>query len=521
MDFLTVLLSALTLHRLWSYDTPLKDKFKNKPFSCPACMAFWCGAAAVLLWITTPPAVSMAFAAYFPLRVWLWHTTKPTPVPVFASSTSTTTSKAPVIATQTVSVPAVITVPPTQKTVVILTALSDFRPSYSVATAVLDNALAIAMARPNWQVEVWTMQHCDPRGWDNMPVNVKHRAIIPHMPWVENVTDETKAQQLAAFLQENLPPWEDSVIITHDLMFVSWYTLFAHAIHLIGAKYWRWFHVPHSLSGDRTGRPEWITTLPAGNPAHHVVTVARGMEQRFADYYQIPRERVHRIANAKDPRSWGTMTPRVRQIVTQTKLWSYDVVQVLPICTTRLEAKGFSKVVRTFALLNQSYAHAFLLVVNPNAGGPRSEAIIKEAKEKAAALGLAPDKWAFTSDLAQDSIPYGLSSDEVNSLWMHYGDVFVFPSMSEADSLVLREAQLCRQVIVGNADVVTLAQAEDSTVAVHWGVGEFTADSEAVCKDVASQIKFLCGDDTPRKRVLRMRNLETIGAQWALLLNNP
>lgn len=516
-----MLLSALTLHRLWSYDTPLKDKFKNKPFSCPACMAFWCGSVAVLLWLTTPAAVSIALAAYFPLRVWLWHSTKQ-PTPVFVSSTSTTTavvsSRVPVSSTQTTP-PPMVAVSPTQKTVVILTALSDFRPSYSVATAALDNALAIALVRPNWTVEVWTMQNCDPHGWENMPVNVKHRAIIPHMPWVENVTDETKAQQLAVFLQDNLPPWEDSVIITHDLMFVSWYTLFANAIHLIGAKYWRWFHIPHSLPGSREGRPQWITTMPGAN--HRVVTVARGMEQRFADYYQIPVERAHRIANVRDPRSWGTMSPRVRQIVTQTKLWSYDVVQVFPICTTRLEAKGFSKVVRTFALLNEKGINAFLLIANPNAGGQRSETIVKEAKEKALALGLSPDRWAFTSDLAPDTIPYGLSSDEIKSLWVHYGDVFLFPSMSEADSLVVREAQLCRQLVIGNASVSTLSQPEDADARTAWGVEETVSD--AVCRDAAGIVErnWASTAVSPRKHVLRTRNLETLGEQWAQLLNNP
>jgi hypothetical protein len=334
------------------------------------------------------------------------------------------------------------------------------------------------------------------------------------MPWIENITSVEKSAELRDALLALLAPFRGTAIITHDLLFVTWYTLFAHAIHQIGATGGhRWFHIAHSLPGSREGKSPYLTTMPPGD--HRVVTVARGFEQQFADYYQIPRERVSRIPNVRDPRTWGTMTPRVRHIITQTKLWKRDWVQIFPVCTTRLEAKGFSKVVRTFTMMKQDGRDVFLLVCNPNAGGERSTKIIAEAKEKARVLGLTASNWAFTSDIAPDSATYGLTADEIKTLFYGYGNLLLFPSVSEADSLLVREAQLASQLIVGNNDVSTLHDNEDADLHVNWGRTDTVDDH--VCRFAAN---MLIGGprDVNRRQVLKTRNLEGIGYQWGKLI---
>lgn len=533
-DFLIIVLSALTLHRVWNYENITKKLrqridailYIRKVF-CPPCSALWIGLASVLLWSYTPFPLSAALAAYMPTRLLVWVYARMAPpivastddkahkpaVPVPPKVNPAAPAHGAVKAVMPSSAPG-INQPVPLRTVIIMTALGDFRPSYSVATAVLDQAAAIGLTHPDWQVEVWVMVNADLTGFD-VPPNVVARKVIPLMPWIENITSNEKSAELRDVLLSLLAPFRGTTIITHDLMFVTWYTLFAHAIHLVGdTGGHRWFHIPHSLPSSREGKSKYITTMPAGS--HHVVTVARGFEGKFADYYQIPVQNVHRIPNVRDPRTWGTMTPRVRHIITKTRLWERDWVQTFPICTTRLEAKGFSKVVRTFAMLNESGKNAFLLVCNPNAGGGRSIKIIAEAKNIAAAAGLKPDQWAFTSDLAPDSATFGLSADEMKTLLYGYSNLLLFPSMAEADSLILREAQLANLLVVGNEDVSTLSASEDSDMAVHWGTTDEVSDP--MCRFVANHLMDRGIPDKLRRRVLRTRNLEGIGHQWGSLI---
>ena len=530
LDFLVIVLSALTLHRIWSYENITaglrkwidKIPYIRKPTLCKACSAFWMGGISVALWYLAPFEVSATLAAFMPARVLIWVYAR---MAVPATTTTTTA-----VVTQPIKPGSVVSVPGGQsaphvpwtgtteilyqRNVIIMTALGDFNPSYSVASAVVDQARAIALANPNWGVQVWVMVNADSTGWD-MPENVSLRKVIPTMPWIENITSKEKSVELRDALLALLAPYKGTTIITHDLMFVTWYTLFAHAIHLVGATGGhQWFHIPHSLPSDRAGKSPYITTMPEGN--HRVVCVARGYEQKYAEYYQIPVERVSRIPNIRDPRSWGMMTARVRQIITKTKLWSYDFVQVYPICTTRLEAKGFSKVVRTMALLNNGGNHAFLLICNPNAGGQKGVEIITWAKARAKELGLRDDCWAFTSDLASDSATYGMTADEVKALLYGYANLTLFPTMSEADSLLLREAQLAGCFIVNNSDVSTLGEQEDADVFVHWGTG--TDVDDKVCAFAANRVLMSGPRDRLRRLALRSRNLEGIGHQWGNLI---
>jgi polyferredoxin len=79
-NFLIITLSALSMHRIWNYETITeklrkvlgKIPYVRKPLLCPACNAFWFGLAAVSLWTWAPPAVSLALAFFMPLRLLAW-----------------------------------------------------------------------------------------------------------------------------------------------------------------------------------------------------------------------------------------------------------------------------------------------------------------------------------------------------------------------------------------------------------------------------------------------------------------
>jgi hypothetical protein len=118
---------------------------------------------------------------------------------------------------------------------------------------------------------------------------------------------------------------------------------------------------------------------------------------------------------------------------------------------------------------------------------------------------------AFVSDLLPDAATYGLDAAEVKGLMQDYGNLFIFPSMSESDSVLALEAKLCRQYTIVNEDVPTLVANAD------WSAHFGTTDKVPLdtCRFVANHVLDLKSRMmTPQRIVLRTRNLEGIGNLW-------
>ena len=543
LDLLFIILTAVAFHRLWNYEVvyapmrELADKipYLRKPLLCPACNAFWFGLVSVAMWKFEPELIRICgiiLGSYLAARVvpWLYQnittwTTKPASQkppqlpaqptqPAHPAQPAQSQGKSPT--TLTFSGPGTYVLPKLnaayEKTVVILTALSNFNPSYSVASCVLNQARAIGMQSPTWNVQVWVTQGAEEHGWENMPTNVTLHKIVPRLNWIENQSDEQASMMLRNFMLLHLTKLKNPSIITHDLLFVSWYAVFARALHMVGGLgNYVWFHVPHSLPSDRKGKLAHLTTLPAGN--HFITPVAAGYDAKYAEYYDTTVERVQSIPNIKDPRTWGTMTPRVRSLVTKLRLWSYDFVQIFPACTTRLEAKGFSKILQTLAYVKE-HASPFVLFCNPNAGGERSVKILAEARAKIKSYGM-ENHAAFVSDLLPEVTTYGLDASEIKGLMQDYGNLFIFPSMAEADSLIALEAKLCGQYTIMNDDVPTLTA--DCNWTAHFGTIEKAPLD--TCRGVANHVLDMKSRMmTPQRVILRTRNLEKIGDLWKALI---
>ena len=79
-DFLTILLTAAALHRLWNYEAvgalprawAGKIPYLKKPLLCPACNAFWFSLGALLLWKFAHPLIGLAVMSTLIPRVVVW-----------------------------------------------------------------------------------------------------------------------------------------------------------------------------------------------------------------------------------------------------------------------------------------------------------------------------------------------------------------------------------------------------------------------------------------------------------------
>jgi hypothetical protein len=510
LDLLLITLSAAALHRIWNYEevcatarSVAKRFLPEKPTLCPVCNAFWFGLMAVVLWMFAHPFVLLGLSAYAATRtmvlVWPfvddWAKKNPTKKLPETKPTGKLITPAP----------QQVPTKPFDRIVVLLTALNDFTDSYSVSIDVLHQARAIAMQNPTWQVQVWMTEGAKQTGWNFMPENTFVRTIVPRMAWQKDMpVDDASVNKLLSFMKVELGKLpKDTVVIEHDLMFVSWYAPFAEAMHRLKSDL-LWFHVPHSMPGSREGKHKALVTLPAGK--HFLAPVALVEKQRFVDYYGTTDDRVIPIPNPFDPRMWGSVSHDVFDIATKTQLTTKEYVQILPACSTRLDAKGFVNVARVFGLLSKHHK-VHLLVCNPNAA---SNNIIEAARSRAESVGLARADLSFTSELLPQRARSGLSGADVKTLMQDYGNIFVFPSISESDSRVCMEARLCRQFIVANEDVLALHAHADMLVSFS------KTNAEAACEYAANRIM---------ERGLRIRrhsgrDLEGIGDLWRQVIND-
>lgn len=506
------LLAALGLHRIWNYELPwLRTQAALLPWplgklaACAPCNAVWIAALVVALWALVPQAdlFLLPFAAYPLLRgaVWVYeHGARrllwtppvvggkhqgppPTPkpgeklvinqngweiVPAEEGCKTCGDKKLDAKAEQE-------RVLKFEKRVVILTTLANFDPSYSLTSCILDQARALAEANSNWLVQVWCMQRTVVP--DGLPKNVEIRPIVPLVPWKRDEADPKTVDLLLGFLRRELFAMGNASVITHDALLVDSYLALAVAIHRFGeTKGFRWFHVAHSAPGQRptqdVGDVIYRYTLPPG--PHTLVCLSNALRKPFASYYACDPERVQAIPNARDRRTWPRIDPLIDDFVRRTRLQDHGIVQVYPISTTRVNAKGLPKLIRLFGALSK-FRPCALVVANPHANSETAKQVMREMHHLATQHGV---RLHFTAEEIPATAQAGLPAESLHRL-MSYGNLFAFPTWSEASSLVLAEAKLLRQRVVLNSSVPSF-QGEDPDRFVPWGQGDEDIDETAL-----------------------------------------
>lgn len=512
-------LVAIGIHRLWLYEEIFSQPrnwargfpqyWLRKMLTCEACFAFWAGvlalvlaayrhseAASVLWWaLGLYPVVRGVMSFYS------------TPIGVGAKKVfdilkqSSSKSSTPTLVTeQQTPAPAAPCQTCGQKSgdlAVILTTFSDFSAAYSLVTCVLDQARALV--RIGYQVQVWVNDGCNLQEYPRtMPDGVAVRAIMPLIPCKEDVVDEAGVTTAVRFFEPELSALQPKVVISHDLLFQTWFVTWAAAIHRIAGAYptIKWFHQAHSA-------PSLPRSIPAG--AYHRMTIPEGHRVlcvnyvdriRFAEYYAIKPDRIVSVPNARDLRSWVRMGTAASQAVDKLKLDEADLVQVYGVSGTRMDAKGLMTIFDVFAALKaESELKVKLVIVNAHSNlGTDPEAVkvqhaIDGFTERAEKAGLVNNEDFYFTSRVFPEWSYGVPGDVMASL-QQYGNLFVFPTIGEAGSLVLMEAALSGALLVLNQDVAALADVipHDQALWYSFGNGQ-GAPRKAVPIDVANAIE--------------------------------
>lgn len=525
MELLVLILACLGAHRLWNYE----DVFASvrmylrfwprlmKPILCPACNAFWIAFLLSTIQYTAAHfrivgIVMFALAAYPLLRASVWvyaniddlmarktivalsPKTSPASTPAaepispekakrIAAHAAETELMARVRAGEAKSKPGCPSCTTKKETivtqqaealsydkrVVLLTALNSFPSSYSLVSAIFDQARMLAR-NPRWLVQVWVMEGTDLRlAPVNLPDNVQVRAIVPHSRWTEDVVDEDIVDRLSVAIRDNLMVLGNATIITHDLLFISHYISFAVAIHRIGGMTaFAWLHVCHSAAAVK--RPEgearrYRATLP---DKHRLLCLNANDAEHLATYYDVPVSQVSVAPNARDITTFGKMEPHAAALIAKHELALANIVQIFPVSGTRMEAKGVRTLISIFGKLASNGVTAKLVLVNAHSNSPAVEALLDSYKILAATNGLGGDNLIVTSHEFAGSKADGLPEQAVRDLFQ-VSNLFVFPSISEASSLVLLEAAISGCLIVTNESLHTLDGFVRSAITAPFG----------------------------------------------------
>ena len=566
MDFLLVILVAIAVHRLWLYEDIfrfLRQVLSNisvgypllvKPLLCGPCFAFWAGVIALLLveaaktslwlnWVVIPLAL-YPFTRAMVTLYWLvgmfcrkMSGYNGPGLPVHGQvGNKPCNCKGGLGLAQAAADGAIVQTPAAQfplgqaPLVILLTNFYDFERVYSLTTVVLDQALALARPvpdRPGYRVEIWVQKGCDRKSLPVFPANVTVRDIVPAVTMVPDQASEaglkTVNDFLATYLSNGITD-HPVAVISHDLLFQEWFYVFATAIHQAAAAgtlvKTKWFHQCHSEANHSQSKEsnKYRRTIPEG---HKIISVSHANAATLAEYYSTDRSNVVVVPNVRGMIQWAHMGAVAEEIVQREHLMEADLVQVFPLSGTRMVAKGIGTVIEVFAKLKQIGYKVRLVVVNGHSVGTDVSKEVIRFKAQAARRGLDVEgdnpEVVFTSDRYPE-MAAGIPGDAVADL-MQVSNLFIFPTITEACSLVLMEAALAGTMLVLNSDLPTLADVIPHDQALWFPFGNIGGKPMSVDVSVVAETIDAAYRESKslraKRTVLREHGIERLGKTLA------
>lgn len=276
-----------------------------------------------------------------------------------------------------------------------------------------------------------------------LDVGCEMRPVMPSFRRIKNVVDEEGKKKVIDVLREELTVDFD-LAITHDFYIDDCIT-FREAIKECGVNI-PWLHWARSGVSRQ---------LDFRMDNARYVYMNHSESQHFANQLGIKHDRVRVVFNEKDPALMFNWHETTSMISNKMRLWEKDIIQIYPMCTTRMSAKGINSVIWVFSELKKLGKKVALIICNSN--GRKRAGEIEAKMEYAKQLGLTEDDFLFTSTLAdkvhpiESEVPHRVVSE-----LFHIANLFVFPTLAEVCSNVLLEASMTKNLVVINEDVACL-----------------------------------------------------------------
>ena len=372
--------------------------------------------------------------------------------------------------------------------VAILTSLTDYSPAYSLTGVILDQARMLH--RAGYDYELMCLEYFNPndraeieREGLNATYKLGRTILHDYQPFDEPKEDTPTQQgfykQVDVYFngdstglgyKQALEPFD--VIITHDLMFLSWYVPENQAIRMC-ADLWpdkRWLHWCHSAPTVIPGviYPSKLRFEGCRNSMY--ISLNHRQRQDVANMFGITPQDVGVVYNPKDIRDLYNFHADTCDFIQQYDILDHEILQVYPFSTPRFGAKGVRHLLRIFGFWKKLGVRARLVLVNAHCNQdidrPHEEEIIRYAES----CGLEIDRDVILTsrfarsrtDTEEGRHRYGLWTysvpRKVVQELMLAANMFIFPSISEACSLIQAEASIAGKFVVLNRNFVPMME---------------------------------------------------------------
>lgn len=268
-----------------------------------------------------------------------------------------------------------------------------------------------------------------------------------------HVTEDSEQDivRLAEVLDQEL----GDVVLTHDLLFQANMWKYNVACHRL-KKPRRWLHWTHSGGATPQSKAgKYRKAIRSKIPGSRLVAFTTEEFMRLGGQYGYELDEIVLIPNPMDIIEY--MSPLAQRIYKMCKLWRKDVVCIYPARLDR--GKQPEVILEIFACLAEQYDVQVIFVDFASVAGDKA-VYRKQLREQAEQMDVPV---LFTSDLEgeQDGAPFQYCVPHKTILDLfELSDVFVHPSMSERDPLILQEAAWKRMPLILNFDLPVFRQYE-------------------------------------------------------------
>ena len=265
----------------------------------------------------------------------------------------------------------------------------------------------------------------------------------------------TNFKRQVKLIEKELEDWlpEYPVVITHDILFQTWFVPHNQAIRNIGKRHpeIRWLHWLHSGPSPRPANVKYPHTLRHKRMDNSLLISPNDtMRQKFAEMYDVPLNMVRTVYHTFDPFEFFDMHPLSVEMIKRYKLHSCDGLVVLATRVDHIRNKGMYETIHLVSQMNR-FANIKLLFLNSWGADPKSQRNISILKAEADKWGMPKENLIFSSEVDK-KYENGVPRQVVKDMMM-IGDMYVSFSKTETWSLAKDEAAACKNMLILNEDL--------------------------------------------------------------------
>lgn len=343
----------------------------------------------------------------------------------------------------------------------IATAFSGMMDFYSLTSIILSQIKMVVNAGHTAVLIVM-----DDFGWHEIPKwatqylkdgKLEVRQVIPSFNKIDymkldDMTEEHRDQLMPKIIQAFVGCTQDlDAVFAHDLIFTGWNLPIGLASKEVsdmpGAC--PWFHWVHSVPGGH--RDYWRL------PENSMLVYPNNEDRvRCAENFRTWKENVLVVPHPCDMRDYMMTSDYAIDLITKFDVLGADLVQVYPVPTDRLEAKGIPWVIKMMAMFKNLHKSVKLVIPNAWCTIPEWRDKVERMYQLGEDLGLTRYEMIFTS-YESPTREVGLPMTDIKDLIL-CGNIFICPTVSETFGLSLTEAMNLGNLMILNEDLPMLRE---------------------------------------------------------------